>query len=85
MSFTPPKSESTRLSKDVWLLLCEYAEHNGNSSIRDALEQIVRQTCRGICTTSQQQPAATPAPIKPKAQTEENLSASAALDSLLGI
>lgn len=44
MEFTPPASGSTRLSADVWRLLCEHATKNGNSSTREALEQLVRRT-----------------------------------------
>jgi hypothetical protein len=43
MTFTPPASGSTRLSPDVWELLCAHAQNNGNSSPREALEQLVRQ------------------------------------------
>jgi hypothetical protein len=43
MTFTPPASGSTRLSPDVWALLCAHAQTNGNSSPREALEQLVRQ------------------------------------------
>jgi hypothetical protein len=43
MMFTPPASGSTRLSPDVWALICSHAESNGNSSPREALEQLVRQ------------------------------------------
>jgi hypothetical protein len=43
MTFTPPASGSTRLSPDVWELLCAHAQTNGNSSPREALEQLVRQ------------------------------------------
>jgi hypothetical protein len=43
MLFTPPASGSTRLSPDVWALICSHAESNGNSSPREALEQLVRQ------------------------------------------
>jgi len=44
IEFTPPASGSTRLSADVWTLLCRHAENNGNSSTREALEQLVRRT-----------------------------------------
>lgn len=44
LTFTPPASGSTRLSADVWELLCSHAADNGNSSTREALEQLVRQT-----------------------------------------
>ena len=43
LTFTPPASGSTRLSPDVWALICDHAESNGNSSPREALEQLVRQ------------------------------------------
>ena len=43
-TFTPPAGRSTRLSHDVWELLCTHAAQNGNSSTREALEQLIRQT-----------------------------------------
>ena len=43
-TFTPPAGRSTRLSRDVWELLCTHAAQNGNSSTREALEQLIRQT-----------------------------------------
>ncbi len=47
MTFEPPTSGSTRLSKDVWELICNHAAANGNSSPRDALEQLVRLSLGG--------------------------------------
>lgn len=44
MEFTPPTSGSTRLSADVWELICNHAMKNGNSSTREALEQLIRRT-----------------------------------------
>ena len=44
LTFTPPASGSTRLSPDVWTLICDHAASNGNSSPREALEQLVRQS-----------------------------------------
>ncbi len=44
MEFMPPASGSTRLSEDVWALICSHATKNGNSSTREALEQLIRRT-----------------------------------------
>ena len=85
LKFTPPASGSTRLSKDVWQLICEHATQNGNSSTREAIEQLIRRTLgnaqsvpllesssASTATTS----SALPAPNK-------HTSAAAALDALL--
>lgn len=84
LTFTPPASGSTRLSPDVWALICDHAESNGNSSPREALEQLVRQaignaqTVMLSCLESPLEPSrlATPAP-------NPDNNAAAALDSLL--
>ena len=81
LTFTPPASGSTRLSPDVWALICDHAESNGNSSPREALEQLVRralgnaQTAMLTCL----EPAAEPSSPAPAPANN----AAAALDSLL--
>ena len=82
-TFTPPASGSTRLSPDVWTLICEHAESNGNSSPREALEQLVRQALGTAQTVmlSCIEPAAEPSLSEPVPAAMNN--AAAALDSLL--
>ena len=82
-TFTPPASGSTRLSPDVWRLICEHAESNGNSSPREALEQLVRQALGTAQTVmlSCIEPAAEPCSSEPPSTPTTN--AAAALDSLL--
>ena len=84
MPFTPPNNGATRLSKDVWLLICSYATENGNSSTREAIEQLIRQTIGSArpayCQCSDQlevrdEPS-------PELQSTPN-NAAAALDALL--
>lgn len=83
LTFTPPASGSTRLSPDVWALICDHAESNGNSSPREALEQIVRQAIGNAqsvmlnCLES----ASAPSSAAPSVASANN--AAAALDSLL--
>ncbi len=83
LTFTPPASGSTRLSPDVWALICDHAESNGNSSPREALEQIVRQAIGNAqsvmlnCLES----ASVPSSAAPSVASANN--AAAALDSLL--
>lgn len=88
MTFNPPKSGSTRLAEDVWLLICEHAETNGNSSPREALEQLVRQslpidkvttTVAYIPNTQQKEVR----PQKPDTNGSDNSVASALDDVLL--
>jgi hypothetical protein len=78
MIFTPPASGSTRLSPDVWMLICSHAEHNGNSSPREALEQLVRQSLGSAMQSCLAAPtvATQPAPTATR-------NAAAALDALL--
>ena len=83
-TFTPPASGSTRLSSDVWTLICHHAESNGNSSPREALEQLVRQALGNAQTmvlNGAELPSAPtqPAPAVPQPTT----TAAAALDALL--
>ena len=83
LTFTPPASGSTRLSPDVWALICDHAESNGNSSPREALEQLVRQALGSAQTAMLNclEPAADPSSAAPPAAPANN--AAAALDSLL--
>ena len=83
MEFTPPASGSTRLSADVWTLICDHATKNGNSSTREALEQLVRRTLGnaqvvqlGCIEENVEQPIDPAMPLQPA-------SAAAALDALL--
>jgi hypothetical protein len=78
MIFTPPASGSTRLSPDVWALICSHAEHNGNSSPREALEQLVRQSLGNAMQSCLNAPTAA---TQPTAKPIGN--AAAALDALL--
>jgi hypothetical protein len=78
MIFTPPASGSTRLSPDVWMLICSHAESNGNSSPREALEQLVRQS---LGSAMQSRLAAPTAMTQPAPAATRN--AAAALDALL--
>ena len=85
LTFTPPASGSTRLSPDVWALLCDHAESNGNSSPREALEQIVRQAIGQRSKRHAELPrdrfsASLSAPQPPRLNSNN---AAAALDSLL--
>lgn len=82
MEFTPPASGSTRLSEDVWHLLCHHATKNGNSSTREALEQLIRRTLGNaqfvqIGCIEQAETAALPAP------SNHPQNAAAALDAVL--
>ena len=83
LTFTPPSSGSTRLSPDVWALICDHAESNGNSSPREALEQLVRQALGNAQTVmlSCLEPSSQPTPSSSSATPTNN--AAAALDSLL--
>ncbi|PZO13837.1 MAG: hypothetical protein DCF25_15560 [Leptolyngbya foveolarum] len=76
MEFTPPASGSTRLSSDVWTLLCHYATKNGNSSTREALEQLVR------CTIGNAQ-VVQPSSLEESAAAPPTQNAAAALDAVL--
>ena len=79
-TFTPPASGSTRLSADVWELLCNHAADNGNSSTREALEQLVRQTLGQSPSVMTKDLEPLPEASQPFA-TRHN--AAAALDALL--
>ena len=85
MDFTPPASGSTRLSADVWSLICRHAMQNGNSSTREAIEQLIRRTLGNAqaiplsCTCTEETPAAPPMPTQDPAQHN----AAAALDAVL--
>ncbi len=83
LTFNPPASGSTRLSPDVWALICDHAESNGNSSPREALEQLVRQAIGNAQTVmlSCLEPASAPSPTAPSNAPSTN--AAAALDALL--
>ena len=83
LTFTPSASGSTRLSPDVWALICDHAESNGNSSPREALEQLVRQALGNAQTAmlNYLEPAADPSTPAPAPALANN--AAAALDSLL--
>ncbi len=83
MEFTPPASGSTRLSEDVWALICSHATKNGNSSTREALEQLIRRTLGnaqvvqlGCIEDSPPAASLVPAPVPPG-------NAAAALDAVL--
>ena len=83
MEFTPPASGSTRLSADVWSLICNHAMHNGNSSTREAIEQLIRRTLGNAqfvplsCTCTEETPTTAPTP-----DTAQH-NAAAALDAVL--
>ncbi len=85
LKFTPPASGSTRLSADVWRLICHHAMKNGNSSTREAIEQLVRRTLGNAqavpleCLEASP-PAASPAPTQAITQPQ---TAAAALDAVL--
>ena len=84
MEFTPPASGSTRLSADVWSLICHHAMQNGNSSTREAIEQLIRRTLGNaqampLCCTEATPAAAPPIPRQDPAQHN----AAAALDAVL--
>ena len=84
MTFTPPASGSTRLSEDVWHLVCTYAESNGNGSPREAIEQLIRR----VLGNAQAVPLSSPhlaeiAEPLPTATTAPSNNAAAALDALL--
>ena len=84
MPFTPPNNGATRLSKDVWLLICEYARENGNSSTREAIEQLIRQTigsARPAYCQCSEQLEEREAPSRESQSAPNN--AAAALDALL--
>lgn len=83
MEFTPPASGSTRLSADVWSLICSHAAKNGNSSTREALEQLIRRTLGNaqavhLGRIEESPPAAPPTPA-----SISQGNAAAALDALL--
>ena len=85
LTFTPPASGSTRLSPDVWALICDHAESNGNSSPREALEQIVRQAignAQSVMLNCLETASATSSAAPSAAPVNSN-NAAAALDSLL--
>ncbi len=82
MEFTPPASGSTRLSADVWSLICHHAMQNGNSSTREAIEQLIRCTLGNaqtmpLCCPEDISAAALPTPDP----SQHN--AAAALDAVL--
>ena len=83
--FKPPASGATRLSEDVWALICTHAAKNGNSSTREAIEQLVRRTLGSAqvvqlgCIESELTATAPPDP--PIDQQPQN--AAAALDAIL--
>ena len=84
MTFTPPASGSTRLSEDVWHLVCTYAENNGNGSPREAIEQLIRR----VLGTAQAVPLNSPHPPttdenSPEISVAPSNNAAAALDALL--
>ncbi len=85
IAFTPPASGSTRLSSDVWTLICRHAENNGNSSTREALEQLVRRTLGNAQVVQlggiEESAATQPANRAPEATNHG--SAAAALDAVL--
>ena len=85
LKFTPPASGATRLSEDVWALICTHAAKNGNSSTREAIEQLVRRTL-GSAQAVQMSCieagiTATTPPDPPIEQQPQN--AAAALDAIL--
>ncbi|MEL6455637.1 MAG: hypothetical protein AAFQ40_13085 [Cyanobacteria bacterium J06623_5] len=85
ITFTPPNSGSTRLSPDVWQLICAHATANGNSSPREAIEQLIRRT---LGTAQLRTPEACAcSATSPTASTDQSdspdRSAAAALDALL--
>ena len=82
ITFTPPASGSTRLSPDVWQLVCDHASANGNSSPREAIEQLIRRT---LGSAQPMQLATEPAPTTATQPTADSStpSAAAALDALL--
>ena len=84
MTFTPPASGSTRLSEDVWHLICTYAESNGNGSPREAIEQLIRR----VLGNAQAVPLSSPHPLAtdehpPEISVMPSNNAAAALDALL--
>ena len=86
MEFTPPASGSTRLSADVWRLICRHAMQNGNSSTREAIEQLIRRTLGNAqaiplsCTCTEETPATAPPTLT---QDPAQHNAAAALDAVL--
>lgn len=85
MEFTPPASGSTRLSEDVWTLICSHATKNGNSSTREALEQLIRRTLGNaqvvqLGCIEESPAAASPVPTSPPTPPGN---AAAALDAVL--
>ena len=84
MEFTPPASGSTRLSADVWHLICRHAMQNGNSSTREAIEQLIRRTLGNAQTvplSCPEETLATAPPMPTQSVTQHN--AAAALDAIL--
>ncbi len=81
IEFTPPASGSTRLSSDVWTLLCRHAENNGNSSTREALEQLIRRTLGNAQFV--QLGCLEESPAVPTKPPEDLNNAAAALDAVL--
>lgn len=84
MEFTPPASGSTRLSADVWSLICNHAMQNGNSSTREAIEQLIRRTlghaqAAPMCCTCTEDTSA--AELSTPSPSQHN--AAAALDAVL--
>lgn len=81
LKFTPPASGSTRLSADVWRLICHHAMKNGNSSTREAIEQLVRRTLGNAQAVPLEcLEASPPAPAQAPTQPQ---TAAAALDAVL--
>ena len=87
MTFTPPASGSTRLSEDVWHLICTYAESNGNGSPREAIEQLIRRVlgnAQAVPLGSPHPPtSAEPSLTATTATIAPSNNAAAALDALL--
>ena len=87
--FTPPASGATRLSEDVWALICTHAAKNGNSSTREAIEQLVRRTLGSAQVVQlggiEAEPTATMPPTPPlnNPSPEQPQTAAAALDAVL--
>ena len=85
LKFTPPASGATRLSEDVWALICTHAAENGNSSTREAIEQLVRRTLGNAqavqISCTREETAALAPPDSPIEQQPQN--AAAALDAIL--
>ena len=83
MTFTPPASGSTRLSEDVWHLVCTYAESNGNGSPREAIEQLIRRVLGNAQAVPLSSPHLSEVAEPVIASTAPSNNAAAALDALL--